>query len=100
VIKSQLRDGSDELPFSTSDIDSICLMCYNWGVTLVELSQYDLAEKFACKALSFTKFVSSNVSKLKETIQVQCKLRSDHVISSRMHIFIFSKQRSNKKEKI
>jgi hypothetical protein len=69
-MKSLSSDGTTDMPFSPSDLDSICLMCYNWGVTLVELSQYDLAEKFACKALSFTKFVSPNVSKLKETIQV------------------------------
>lgn len=56
--------------FSFDDIDSVCIMCYNWGITLVELNQYDLAEKFAGKALSLTKYVSTKVSNLKETIQV------------------------------
>lgn len=68
---------SDELlPFRADDIDAICTLCYNWAVTLVELSQHDLAEKFACKALSLAALASPQVRSLKETIQVPC-VRAD-----------------------
>lgn len=69
ILKSITKEEITSI--SLDDIDSICIMCYNWGITLVELNQYDLAEKFAGKALNFTKYVSSKVSNLKETIQVR-----------------------------
>jgi hypothetical protein len=56
--------------FLSEDIDSICATCYNWGITLVELSQHDLSETFVSKALSLSNFASSDFSRWKETIQV------------------------------
>jgi hypothetical protein len=58
------------LPFQSGDIDAICTMCYNWGVTLVELGQHDLAEKFASKALALIAHCSTHVHNLKDAIQV------------------------------
>lgn len=58
------------LPFQPGDTDAICTMCYNWGVTLVELGQHELAEKFACKALALSPHCSSHVQNLKDTFQV------------------------------
>ena len=58
------------MPFHATDIDVICTLCYNWGVTLVELGQFELAEKFACKALSFANHTSLHVHSLRGTMQV------------------------------
>jgi hypothetical protein len=56
-----------------SDVDDVCSMCYNWGVTLVELGQILLAEKFVCKAIDFIAHSSEMMEKFRDTIQV-CKV--------------------------
>jgi hypothetical protein len=52
------------------DIDAVCAMCYNWGVTLLELNQQVLSEKFIAKSLSLYKYTSPDFSKWHESIQV------------------------------
>jgi hypothetical protein len=53
-----------------SDVDDVCCMCYNWGVTLVELGQTLLAEKFVSKSIDLVAHSSEMMDKFRDTIQV------------------------------
>ena len=47
-------------PFSVDDIDGIAKLAYNYGVTLLELDQIDIAEKFLSMSLSLSNFASES----------------------------------------
>jgi len=46
--------------FSQDDIDGIAKLAYNYGVTLLELDQIDIAEKFLSMSLSLSNFASES----------------------------------------
>ena len=57
--------------FRQIDIHQIFSTCYNSGVTLVELGQPDLAEKFMSKAIAFLPYTSSDMqSNWKQSVDV------------------------------
>ncbi len=66
---------SIESSVNKEDVDEVCCICYNWGVTLMELGQTVLAETFVSKALQFLRFSSPAMLGFERTIQVHfCKL--------------------------
>jgi hypothetical protein len=58
--------------FDPVDIDDICATTYNWGVTLMELGQFVLAEKFISKALHLLAHTTPTMLAFHTTIQVGC----------------------------
>lgn len=60
-----------DLEFNAEDINYICCMCYNWGITLIQLDQITLAEKFISKALNLYHYTSQEFAIWNETIQVE-----------------------------
>lgn len=55
--------------FSIDDIDSVAKLSYNYGVTLLELDQIDMAEKFMSMSLSLSKFASDSFKANLEVMQ-------------------------------
>ena len=55
--------------FAAEDIDGICSITYNYGVSLLELEMIDLAEKFICKALALFQHASPSMLGWKTNIQ-------------------------------
>ena len=55
--------------FSADDIDAICSVSYNYGVSLMELSNFDFAEKFISKSLALLAFTSQALSGWKSNMQ-------------------------------
>ena len=55
---------------SNFDAEDIYCMCYNWGITLIQLEQIVLAEKFISKALNLYHYTSQDFAIWNETIQV------------------------------
>ena len=58
-----------KLPFASDDVDQIASIAYNYGVTLVELGQAELAERFVCRALGLLKHTSPVMSQWREKMQ-------------------------------
>lgn len=56
--------------FHSDDIDRIVSLAYNYGVTLVDLEQVQLAEKFVSKAINLLHFASSAMKSWLPRMQV------------------------------
>ena len=80
---AQKNDFEKPNLFREEDIDCICGTCYNWGITLLELEQPDLSEKFISKALNLIPYSSRELTKeWKVNMQVgyfiSCKITKYH----------------------
>jgi hypothetical protein len=56
--------------FDTENVDRIVSLAYNYGVTLVDLDQVDLAEKFVSKAINLLRFTSTSLQAWLPRMQV------------------------------
>lgn len=72
--------------FSLEDIDQICSIAYNSGVTLLTIEQFDLAEEFIDQSIQMLPYVSNNLSKewcdkIKVSYSVLVVVRFDWYVS-------------------
>ena len=61
-------------PFNTADVDKIVTLAYNYGVTLVDLDQVHLAEKFVARAISLLRHASPSLREWLPRMQVRILL--------------------------
>lgn len=69
-------DRSRSSVFSVADVDHVTSLAFNQGVTLMELAQADLAEKFIARALSLLPFASPAVASWRTRMQVSTPRRN------------------------
>ena len=55
--------------FAAEDIDGVCIITYNYGISLLELEMIELAEKFICKALALLNHTSPSMLGSKSNMQ-------------------------------
>eukprot|EP01038_Epipyxis_sp_PR26KG_P006211 gene6211-8556_t len=71
IVEDPVIYPNDISPFSLESIDMMVTLSYNYGITLIDLDQLDLANKFIVKAISLLPFSSSSIkswlAKIQET---------------------------------